>query len=978
MFRKTLISLAVASTVGLSGCLDDGSNTKNANPDYKISNPDFSGKTWPIFNPITSELPIPNDLIFDSKQGDGTFGVSDSSPPVTTALNELSGASTVAPAVIQLNGKVDASTVKAGSTVFLIELKYASGDPVQALSNSEPPTIDPDNQPAFRADVETLDGTSAIRILPLKPLDPRKRYVVAVTTGIKDVSGQNIVGSPSYQSLTDEEQPLGNSALAPVRTLINSLWEPLVTAATSGAVTDSNLALTYSFTTSNDEKVLQYIAEPASWFADQLQTFLSVSAAKKVTGAAKFFNKETLDPKTWDLNGDGSVTAADFDLNADGKITPADFLIGGDATFGYDDTSAAVAAAVGGYPSAALKVALSPIFDAAPPAGCDTLTGETAIACTGVALAKNFSDAGFFPVNKDRGASDFSFDATTLKPVPLVSIPTASILTGAGFATDDVLAVQGTLSLPYFLSTSKQGTVTDNWVADSTLAAGLNDAFKSLGLKIPQGDPDKSTAVNYIFPFPKKQADVDVPVLVLLPNPSGTNTIAQNGKTIIYQHGITTDRSAALTFGTAMAAQGFTVVAIDQPLHGVAAFTAAEQEKLANDVLEGGQDFGLPASLAPSEQTISLLIAGQLNIQFVIQSTPASDAASAQATINTVLSGGTTGNAGLDAAIQFLAGAENTVANAGSTVPGLAPMIGNERHFGYYAAQPSTPAAIDYANGVGDSGSLFINLTSFLTTRDNLRESAVDQMNLRASLEAGGVPIASTGLNIPTSDIYFVGHSLGTITGTPFVAAVNANQTSAVNPAASANDVTAASMLTPGGGIVRLLENSPTFAPRILLGLQQSAGLAQGDANLETYFNVFQATVDTADPVNFVDNLSDQGSVVLFSEVENDTVIPNAADEDVWGIPALNATLTPSQTGLPINVTVDSFSAPLAGTNPLSLGFSDGLEDPLFSIYKQADYPAADGEDGLSHGTPVSAQPAAAFSQMVGETCVTFGGCVVP
>lgn len=300
-------------------------------------------------------------------------------------------------------------------------------------------------------------------------------------------------------------------------------------------------------------------------------------------------------------------------------------------------------------------------------------------------------------------------------------------------------------------------------------------------------------------------------------------------------------------------------------------------------------------------------------------------------------------------------------------------MVGNERHFGLYAPQPSTPAQINYENGVGDSGSLFINLTSFLTTRDNLRQSVVDQINLRASLQD---ELVIGPVTIPaSSDVYFAGHSLGTITGTPFVASINANQTVTVNPAVAGNDIAAASMLTPGGGIVRLLENSPTFAPRILLGLQQSAGLEQGDANLEAYFNVFQATVDTADPVNFVDNLSASNTPVLFSEVENDTVIPNAADEELWGIPALEKTFTPAETGLPVNVTVDSFSAPLAGTRPLSLSLNGGIEDPLFSQYKQESFPPAEGEDPLSHSTPVSASPAAAFSRMVGETCVTFGGC---
>src|SRR5690554_7958352 len=86
MFKKTLISLAVASSLGLTGCFDSGSDTKNANPDPKYTDPAIDGKTWPIFNPATSQLPLPNDLIFDGEQGDGTFGVADSTPPVTTAL----------------------------------------------------------------------------------------------------------------------------------------------------------------------------------------------------------------------------------------------------------------------------------------------------------------------------------------------------------------------------------------------------------------------------------------------------------------------------------------------------------------------------------------------------------------------------------------------------------------------------------------------------------------------------------------------------------------------------------------------------------------------------------------------------------------------------------------------------------------------------------------------------------------------------
>lgn len=167
MFKKTLISLAVASSVGLTGCFDSaGSGSGNANPNYQISNPEIDGKTWPLFNPVTGALPLPNDLIFRSddpattiNEADGSFKVADSAPPVTTALNQLSGASTVAPPVVQFNGQIDADSVDSrafifadptdptslipnpNQNVFLIELQYAGGDPVRGLGAGESPTI---------------------------------------------------------------------------------------------------------------------------------------------------------------------------------------------------------------------------------------------------------------------------------------------------------------------------------------------------------------------------------------------------------------------------------------------------------------------------------------------------------------------------------------------------------------------------------------------------------------------------------------------------------------------------------------------------------------------------------------------------------------------------------------------------------------------------------------------------------------------
>lgn len=891
MFKKTLISLAVASSLGLTGCFDSANSGGNANPEYKINNPAIDGKTWPLFNPLLAQLPIPNDLIFDSEQGDGTFGVADSSPPVTTALNELSGASTVAPAVIQFNGQIDPGTVVYGETVFLLELEYASGDPLQGLSIGEPPTV-LGAAPA-RADVETLDGTSAIRILPLQPLNPRKRYVAVVTKDITDINGENIIASPSYGNLTDEEQPLGNAALAPVRTLINSLWEPIAGAALG--ITDDNIAVSYSFTTSNDEKVLQYIAEPAAWFSDQIETFVKVSAAGSALEGGASSYEEVVPVVDGAFTNFPNIPASDGELIADKLPT---------------------------------------LFGSGAP--CEGTTGQTAVTCAGIALATNFSP--LLPDQADRSSADISIDPASVAPVPFVSAVTSGILDAFGAESTDVTAAQGTVSLPYYLGTSGADLVTKSWVADDELATQLNTAFESIGLAIPQADPSVSTAVNYIFPFPKEQATVDVPMLALYPTSGTINGV------VLYQHGITTDRSAALTFGTALATQGYAVIAVDQPLHGVAAFTAEEQEALADKLLAG-------AGLEVNDTNRTALINGQLSLGFLQQLI---DGGCSVSTVEEVLGGACGAEAAT--AMAGLVSIENTVANAGSTVPGLAPQIGNERHFGFYAEQPGVPGAIDFENGIGDSGSLFINLTSFLTSRDNNRQSSVDQMNLRASLSGLVLPTGGTDVTIDASTpVYFVGHSLGTITGTPFVAAVNANQSATLNPGALTNDINAASMLTPGGGVTRLLENSPSFAPRILLGLQQAAGLEQGDANLETYFNIFQATIDTADPINFVDNLGDLGTAVLLSEVEGDTVIPNAADAATWGVPALEGVFTTEVNGQEVPVTVDSFNAPLAGTKPLTLGLSN------ITTYTSG-----------NHGTPVSADDAAVFGSMVTETVGLF------
>lgn len=73
-------------------------------------------------------------------------------------------------------------------------------------------------------------------------------------------------------------------------------------------------------------------------------------------------------------------------------------------------------------------------------------------------------------------------------------------------------------------------------------------------------------------PLPLKVADKAIPLLVTVPNanagPAGTKP-ANGWPVVIFQHGITRDRSDAFALAGAMAQAGWVVAAVDLPLHGI-------------------------------------------------------------------------------------------------------------------------------------------------------------------------------------------------------------------------------------------------------------------------------------------------------------------------------------------------------------------------------------------------------------------------
>ncbi len=173
------------------------------------------------------------------------------------------------------------------------------------------------------------------------------------------------------------------------------------------------------------------------------------------------------------------------------------------------------------------------------------------------------------------------------------------------------------------------------------------------------------------------------------------------------------------------------------------------------------------------------------------------------------------------------------------------------------------------------SGIHYINLTSLLTARDNIRQSTSDYIALQNAIAAAQTD--PNGVNFDETKIAFVGHSLGTIA--PF--GYFAHQDLA---GLSLNSVL---LSAPGGGITGIMVNSQTFGDTVIKGLE-GAGLKQGSDEFNSFLNAMQTALDDADPLNYAATVS-QKQKILIHEVKNDDVIPNsvATDPLAGGFPLL-------------------------------------------------------------------------------------------
>lgn len=192
-------------------------------------------------------------------------------------------------------------------------------------------------------------------------------------------------------------------------------------------------------------------------------------------------------------------------------------------------------------------------------------------------------------------------------------------------------------------------------------------------------------------------------------------------------------------------------------------------------------------------------------------------------------------------------------------IPGVAERTFDVDYVNNATDQPPADGQID------GSGANFIQLTSPITSRDDLRQGVIDELTLASALPAATIVVGTTPVPMAFdgSKIALAGQSLGAIIGTT-VASLPSNLKSF-------------GLSVPGGTIDHLLLDSATFGPPI----SAAVGSQLGDNTL--LYQVFQrdaqAAVDAGDPINHIGFAAANHAPILLHKVLNDQVVPNNATD---------------------------------------------------------------------------------------------------
>ncbi|WP_217526878.1 VolA/Pla-1 family phospholipase [Vibrio cholerae] len=220
--------------------------------------------------------------------------------------------------------------------------------------------------------------------------------------------------------------------------------------------------------------------------------------------------------------------------------------------------------------------------------------------------------------------------------------------------------------------------------------------------------------------------------------------------------------------------------------------------------------------------------------------------------------------------------------------------------------------SLDSTRSANSDPLAYINLTYLAVARDNLRQSILDVLGLRAALTLSqplftGTPLSNINVRNGSTKVRMLGHSLGGIVGTSAVA--ESNKTLGSTLANALYSFSGAAIQNSGGQISNLLLGSAFFGPKIKHNVALSASTeykgfadarcaslddstcyksfetsateeqrAQVTSGFQMFSYAAQTLLDTIDPYSVVSTKLNNGGLttpLYFSEVDGDSVVPN-------------------------------------------------------------------------------------------------------
>jgi Pla-1/cef family extracellular lipase len=263
--KKLVLSLAIASTLGLSACDDE--TIKDVEKEVVDNGTAVTPTARVKFDPSAGAagLSIPNDLIFLNTV-DGTLEIpvadpTDGSDPFV-AISALDGWSISQPFSLAIDfptgTSLNADSVANPAAVRIFEAVMggdANDSDCTAVTRGLACKVV--GELTFGVDFVTQASGNNISVIPMKPLKAETTYLMVMTNNLSDNNGKAVAGSTTYELARQDINtlPLGNASQLALQGAINSYEAALV----AGGVDSETIIYTAAMTTQSTTRVLSTV-----------------------------------------------------------------------------------------------------------------------------------------------------------------------------------------------------------------------------------------------------------------------------------------------------------------------------------------------------------------------------------------------------------------------------------------------------------------------------------------------------------------------------------------------------------------------------------------------------------------------------------------------------------------------------------------------------------------------------------------------